>query len=177
MNKTDNAGKPLDLNHDSYSKGSNKCWFHENGFCRKGRYSRLLHPKQICQVYSRSGQCSFGMVCQKRHPLKICFNYTKNLCKFGKKCVYQHPETKNVPSSNINPSVSTSFSAQGSHSLYLPWSVGWPAPSYQHQGWLGASSSSQQPPAQFHFRTGDGTSNFQFSQTDQPRHGGGQYFR
>ena len=34
-----------------------KCWFHENGFCKKGDTCDFLHPLQICSHCDKYGQC------------------------------------------------------------------------------------------------------------------------
>ena len=81
-----------------------KCWFHENGFCKKESCD-FLHPLQICSNYNKFGQCPQGLGCALRHPLRVCMTYMEGGCVTGDKCVLQHPASQSPPRSfSVSPS-------------------------------------------------------------------------
>ena len=83
--------KQSPLNNSRSKKVEKKCWYFENGFCRKGSACNFLHPTEICKYFSKYGQCPQGLVCPLRHPLTICMSYMEGGCNMGDMCVLQHP--------------------------------------------------------------------------------------
>jgi hypothetical protein len=83
--------------HGKGRKKDRKCWFHENGSCKKGDSCDFLHPTQICSNYNKSWQCPQGLMCALRHPLRICMSYMEGGCISGDACVLQHPISSSPP--------------------------------------------------------------------------------
>ena len=81
-----------------------KCWYFDNGFCRKGEQCSFSHPVTMCPSFWSHGECSQGDGCWKRHPVQICIKYLNNSCVAGRKCVYQHPQNpKPSPKQTSSP--------------------------------------------------------------------------
>ena len=75
-----------------HPKATEKCYFYENGFCRKGAQCSFNHPSTMCKSFWSYGDCDNGVQCPDRHPLQVCIKYLNNTCIQGDKCVYQHPQ-------------------------------------------------------------------------------------
>ena len=75
-----------------HPKATEKCYFYENGFCRKGAQCSFNHPSTMCKSFWSHGDCGNGVQCPDRHPLQVCIKYLNNTCIQGDKCVYQHPQ-------------------------------------------------------------------------------------
>ena len=70
-----------------------RCWFWENGMCKKGEECDRYHPKQICEQFKQYGNCPSGESCPNRHPVQVCRRFLNNRCTAGNLCVHQHPLT------------------------------------------------------------------------------------
>ena len=86
-----------------------KCWYFENGFCRKGIRCSHSHPSVMCLSFWNSGECPNGDLCPNRHPVRVCTQYLNGTCRAGKNCVHQHPtnqtsSTTGSSSGNAQPS-------------------------------------------------------------------------
>ena len=57
---------------------SNKCKYEDEGKCKDGTNCQFLHPRMICQYFSKIGSCPTRKVCKFRHPSGICFEWEQN---------------------------------------------------------------------------------------------------
>ena len=79
-------------------KKKEKCWYYENGFCRKGGNCSLTHPVAMCWSFWSTGECCNGTACESRHPVQVCSKYLNGACRAGNNCVHQHPQSVMVQS-------------------------------------------------------------------------------
>ena len=63
------------------------CMFSKFGYCRFREKCKRRHFSEICEL---NGSCESTKTCPKRHPRKCNKYETKNGCRFGFACSYQH---------------------------------------------------------------------------------------
>ena len=77
--------------HDQ-KKINTKCFYENNGSCRDQDQCNYLHPKKVCQSFSKLGSCSQESICEHRHPVQICFRLQNTgYCSAGDRCRNRHP--------------------------------------------------------------------------------------
>ena len=109
------GNKPKNLvEKEPKSTRRERCWFFENGFCRKGGRCEFIHPANMCPAFWKTGECQRGGECPDRHPVQVCNKYLSERCFSGNNCVHQHPinpaegnkasmKTQNSPKSQSSP--------------------------------------------------------------------------
>ena len=104
------------------AKRKGKCWFYENGFCRKGAQGvqcPFSHPQTMCTSFWNHGECPQGDKCPKRHPAQVCIKYLNNTCINGVNCVYQHPQNS-ISSKPMSPQHQSSPQFYGNQNKHFP---------------------------------------------------------
>ena len=76
------------------------CKYYNRGYCRNKTLCLYTHPKDVCKLYVKEGECSV-MDCSSRHP-KTCRYWKRGYCYRGDLCEFGHDATEDAHNEKEN---------------------------------------------------------------------------